>query len=213
MPEFDYARPVYSSSATMYGTPPVVPISETTRLWLLYEPLCTFRGHWCSWLTHKRATQRGFILSNCSHAARTWRTAHRFQLSIHVPTPRPPNRTGPTASVGSNALAPNLQQERVKAAFLSNSSWQGKHLYRMSRPTLSPPCIASSNNIPARTFRILLTSDVHPPRHPLLPTPRQPCNRLTRRWTRLTWIRIQSTSSWEVPPSYVLSSSLTFLLY
>ena len=32
MSEFDCTRLVYSSSATVYGTPPVVPIPETTRL-------------------------------------------------------------------------------------------------------------------------------------------------------------------------------------
>jgi UDP-glucose 4-epimerase len=32
MSEFDCTRIVYSSSATVYGTPPVVPIPETTRL-------------------------------------------------------------------------------------------------------------------------------------------------------------------------------------
>ena len=32
MSEFDCNRLVYSSSATVYGTPPVVPIPETTRL-------------------------------------------------------------------------------------------------------------------------------------------------------------------------------------
>ena len=32
MSEFDCTRLVYSSSATVYGTPPLVPISETTRL-------------------------------------------------------------------------------------------------------------------------------------------------------------------------------------
>jgi len=32
MEEFDCARMVYSSSATVYGTPPVIPIPETTRL-------------------------------------------------------------------------------------------------------------------------------------------------------------------------------------
>ncbi|SRR6266478_5487688 len=32
MAEFDCTRFVYSSSATVYGTPPVVPIPETTRL-------------------------------------------------------------------------------------------------------------------------------------------------------------------------------------
>jgi len=32
MSEFDCTRVVYSSSATVYGTPPVVPIPETTRL-------------------------------------------------------------------------------------------------------------------------------------------------------------------------------------
>ena len=30
--EFDCTRIVYSSSATVYGTPPVIPIPETTRL-------------------------------------------------------------------------------------------------------------------------------------------------------------------------------------
>ena len=32
MNEFDCHRIVYSSSATVYGTPPIVPIPETTRL-------------------------------------------------------------------------------------------------------------------------------------------------------------------------------------
>ena len=32
MAEYDCKRIVYSSSATVYGTPPVVPIPETTRL-------------------------------------------------------------------------------------------------------------------------------------------------------------------------------------
>jgi len=32
MSEFDCTRLVYSSSATVYGTPPEVPIPETTRL-------------------------------------------------------------------------------------------------------------------------------------------------------------------------------------
>jgi UDP-glucose 4-epimerase len=32
MSDFDCTRLVYSSSATVYGTPPVVPIPETTRL-------------------------------------------------------------------------------------------------------------------------------------------------------------------------------------
>lgn len=32
MQEFDVTRIVYSSSATVYGTPPQVPIPETTRL-------------------------------------------------------------------------------------------------------------------------------------------------------------------------------------
>jgi UDP-glucose 4-epimerase len=32
MSEFDCTRLVYSSSATVYGTPPIVPIPETTRL-------------------------------------------------------------------------------------------------------------------------------------------------------------------------------------
>lgn len=32
MSEFDYTQLVYSSSATVYGTPPVVPFPETTRL-------------------------------------------------------------------------------------------------------------------------------------------------------------------------------------
>ena len=32
MSEFDCTRIVYSSSATVYGTPPVIPIPETTRL-------------------------------------------------------------------------------------------------------------------------------------------------------------------------------------
>ena len=49
--------------------------------------------------------------------------------------------------------------------------------------TLSSPCTASSSNTPERMFRILLTSDFRASRHPLLPTPRRPCNRLTRGWT------------------------------
>jgi UDP-glucose 4-epimerase len=32
MSDFDCTRIVYSSSATVYGTPPVIPIPETTRL-------------------------------------------------------------------------------------------------------------------------------------------------------------------------------------
>ena len=32
MDEFECTRMVYSSSATVYGTPPVIPIPETTRL-------------------------------------------------------------------------------------------------------------------------------------------------------------------------------------
>lgn len=32
MKEFDCSRIVYSSSATVYGVPPVIPIPETTRL-------------------------------------------------------------------------------------------------------------------------------------------------------------------------------------
>lgn len=32
MSEFDCTKFVYSSSATVYGTPPVIPIPETTRL-------------------------------------------------------------------------------------------------------------------------------------------------------------------------------------
>ena len=32
MSEFDCTRLVYSSSATVYGTPPQIPIPETTRL-------------------------------------------------------------------------------------------------------------------------------------------------------------------------------------
>ena len=32
MSEFDCTRIVYSSSATVYGTPPVIPIPESTRL-------------------------------------------------------------------------------------------------------------------------------------------------------------------------------------
>ena len=32
MSEFDCTRMVYSSSATVYGTPPVIPIPESTRL-------------------------------------------------------------------------------------------------------------------------------------------------------------------------------------
>lgn len=32
MAEYDCTRFVYSSSATVYGTPPVIPIPETTRL-------------------------------------------------------------------------------------------------------------------------------------------------------------------------------------
>jgi len=32
MNEFDCRRIVYSSSATVYGTPPTIPIPETTRL-------------------------------------------------------------------------------------------------------------------------------------------------------------------------------------
>ena len=32
MSEFDCTRIVYSSSATVYGTPPVIPIPETTRM-------------------------------------------------------------------------------------------------------------------------------------------------------------------------------------
>jgi UDP-glucose 4-epimerase len=32
MSEYDCTRVVYSSSATVYGTPPVVPIQEATRL-------------------------------------------------------------------------------------------------------------------------------------------------------------------------------------
>ena len=32
MAEYDCKRIVYSSSATVYGTPPVIPIPETTRL-------------------------------------------------------------------------------------------------------------------------------------------------------------------------------------
>lgn len=32
MEEYDCRRIVYSSSATVYGTPPVIPIPETTRL-------------------------------------------------------------------------------------------------------------------------------------------------------------------------------------
>jgi UDP-glucose 4-epimerase len=32
MDEFDCTRIVYSSSATVYGTPPTIPIPETTRL-------------------------------------------------------------------------------------------------------------------------------------------------------------------------------------
>jgi len=32
MDEFDCRRIVYSSSATVYGTPPIIPIPETTRL-------------------------------------------------------------------------------------------------------------------------------------------------------------------------------------
>jgi UDP-glucose 4-epimerase len=32
MNEFDCTRMVYSSSATVYGTPPTIPIPETTRL-------------------------------------------------------------------------------------------------------------------------------------------------------------------------------------
>ena len=32
MDDFDCHRLVYSSSATVYGTPPIIPIPETTRL-------------------------------------------------------------------------------------------------------------------------------------------------------------------------------------
>jgi len=32
MDEYDCTRIVYSSSATVYGTPPIIPITETTRL-------------------------------------------------------------------------------------------------------------------------------------------------------------------------------------
>jgi UDP-glucose 4-epimerase len=32
MDEYDCTRIVYSSSATVYGTPPIIPIPETTRL-------------------------------------------------------------------------------------------------------------------------------------------------------------------------------------
>ena len=32
MSEYDCTRMVYSSSATVYGTPPIIPIPESTRL-------------------------------------------------------------------------------------------------------------------------------------------------------------------------------------
>lgn len=42
-------------------------------------------------MAHNRTTRRGFILSNRSHAVRTWPTAHRFQLSSMHPTMPTPN--------------------------------------------------------------------------------------------------------------------------
>jgi hypothetical protein len=42
-------------------------------------------------MAHRRTTRRGFILSSRSHAVRTWRTAHRFQLSSMHPTMPTPN--------------------------------------------------------------------------------------------------------------------------
>ena len=70
MSEFDCTRLVYSSSATVYGTPPVVPIPETTRLKAdspygqskimcesviqdltqgMHFFLCHVRGGWLTW--------------------------------------------------------------------------------------------------------------------------------------------------------------------
>jgi hypothetical protein len=57
-----------------------------------------------------------------------------------VPTsPGPPNRAGPTASVGSNPLPPMPLPPTItsrKAAVFSNISWEGKHPFQMSRADL-----------------------------------------------------------------------------
>jgi hypothetical protein len=42
-------------------------------------------------MARNRTTRHGFILSSRSHAVRTWRTAHRFQLSSMHPTIPIPN--------------------------------------------------------------------------------------------------------------------------
>lgn len=70
-----------------------------------------------------------------------WR-AHRFQLSIHAPTPPGPlDRAGPTASIGSNALASNKNESQGPS---SDRTAHGRvNIYiRCLVPTLSSPRIA-----------------------------------------------------------------------
>jgi hypothetical protein len=73
-------------------------------------------------MAHRPTTRRGFILSSHNHAVRTWRTAHRFQLSSMRLTMATPNTCRlprcPCRHSPLHRPAPSLSRKSSKAMYL-----------------------------------------------------------------------------------------------